>query len=228
MQAWQQAHSVPKGIPDYDGRQLTVVAALLVNRDESTPEQGLIRLGGRSSDKVIHLRGTAGTFSDLPTSIWGSYNRTTWCYSKDDALLEAIASNSRGPVAKISKGADTAWLFVYLDIPADKFFPLMHKGWITAQAERNGIHAISIHADIPAQLITRVDLDYYWAMECKVWAHIKLGKWQFNANAFCNLCSKPGPTWQAYCADCWAKHMAGDGVTEDAPTVVDLAEDMHS
>ena len=81
MNAWHQAHSVPKGIPNYDGEKLTVVAALLVNRQESDPEKGLIRLGGRSSDKTIHLLGHDGIATDLPTSIWGNYDRTTWCYS---------------------------------------------------------------------------------------------------------------------------------------------------
>ena len=93
-----------------------------------------------------------------------------------------------------------------MDIPATKFFALMNKGWITAQKEKHNLHVISIRADIPARLITHVDLEHNWAMGCRVWAHIKMGKWQFNSEAFCTQCATQGPTWMAYCADCWAKH----------------------
>ena len=206
MEVWQRAHSVPAGIPDYDPEKgLTVVAALLVNKHESNPEHGCIKLGGKSSD-TIYLLGHDGIASDLPTSIWGDYGRTTWCYCKEDALVEAIASRSRGPIAETSKGEDTTWLYVYMDIPPSKFFALMKDGLITAQQEKHNIHVISIKANIPARLITHVDVEYNWPMGTRTWAHIRMGTWQLNPEAFCTQCATPGPTWMAYCSDCWVKH----------------------
>ena len=107
MRAWNEhPRAGPAGlIMLYEG-PISVFSALLLNAEASQPEQGKYVLGGRSQSQELEILENGRVASDLPTDLWGQYGHSTWCYTECEAWLEAIASNSRGPVREAVDGAD--------------------------------------------------------------------------------------------------------------------------
>ena len=127
----------------------------------------------------------------------------------EDAIKEAIASNSRGPIAEVAEQkASITWLIMEIETPLNKMPYLLKMGYVTTGKERNGINSIRMHGNIPGTWISSVHLAEQWGMSHQTWADIKLGDWNRQANGFCQKCGCKATTWEAYCAACWAKYMS--------------------
>ena len=187
--------------------KLKVYAALLVDTEASDAGRGHLALGGKTAPH--HLNITNGKPDDLPTLIWGNYGWSTWCHTMEDAIKEAIASNSRGPIIEVAEQKPSiTWLIMELEIPLNKLPYLLKMGYVTTGSERNGINSIRMHGDVPGTWISSVHMAEQWGMAHQTWADIKLGDWNMKTNGFCQKCGCKGTTWEAYCAACWAKYMS--------------------
>ena len=204
-EAWAIAEQQAKA--DCDKNKLRVYAALLVDIEASNVEGGHLALGGRTSGS--HLKIINGQPENISTSIWGSYGWSTWCHTMEDAIKEAIASNSRGPTQEVAEQKPSInWLIMELDIQLSKLPYLLMKGYVTTGKERNNINSFRLHGNIPGTWISSLHLAEQWGMTHQTWADIKLSDWHIKTNVFCQECGDKGTTWAAYCAACWAKHMA--------------------
>ena len=96
----QKAWEVAEHLKQTYSNKLKVYAALLIDLRASDMDRGHLVLGGRPA--IGHLNINAkGYPSDLLTQIWGNYGWSTWCHLIEAAIKEAIASNSRGPIAEM-------------------------------------------------------------------------------------------------------------------------------
>ena len=186
--------------------KLKVYAALLVDIEASDVGNGHLALGGKTAPH--HLKITDGKPEDLPTLIWGNYGWSTWCHTMEDAIKEAIASNSRGPIEEVAEQKPSInWLIMELDISLNKLPYLLKMGYVTTGKERNDITSFRLHGDVPGTWISSVHMAEQWGMSHQTWADIKLGDWHMKTNVFCQECGCKGTTWAAHCAACWAKLM---------------------
>ena len=110
--------------------KIIVYAALLVNMTESQPEMGSFLLGGRSQPKEFQLDAGGTPLTILRSTLWGNYQWSTWCFGIGQAINEAMASNSRGPVQEVAMASSVHWLILHLPIPFDKLAYLMSKQYI--------------------------------------------------------------------------------------------------
>ena len=193
--------------------KITVYSALLVNMSASQPSLGNYTLGGRSQPKDFQLDAGGVPRTTLQTTLWGNYQRSTWCFDIGQAINEAIASNSRGPVQEITESSHVHWLILHLPIPFDKLANLMQQQLIMTGIERNQIPSLRIYGDIDADKVTAVDFCEQYAIDIDIWGKIKLGSWRRGTGHCCTECgaqgSAGGPisTWNLYCANCWARHL---------------------
>ena len=146
--------------------------------------------------------------ANIPTSLWGRYGWSTWCYNLEDVIKEAIASNSRGPTQEVDKQVSIHWLIMEMEVPLCKLPYLLMKGLVTTGNERNNISSLRLHGNIPGSWISVLHMAVQWEMAHKTWADIKLSDWHVKINGFCTQCGANGATWDAYCATCWVKHLA--------------------
>ena len=93
----------------------------------------------------------------METQIWGNHWRSTWCYTRADAVSEAIASNSRGPVQEVMHNQAIYWLLLTLHVPLSKLPTLMYREYITTGVERSHIISLRVHGDLAGELIHAVD-----------------------------------------------------------------------
>ena len=169
-------------------------------------DRGHLVLGGRS---IGHLNiNTNGYPSDLLTQFWGNYGWSTWCHLIEAAIKEAIASDSRGPIAEIVKQEPIAWLILELEIPLNKLSYLFMMGYITTGTERNGINSIRLHGDVPGAWISSVHIVKQRTMTYHTWADIKAGASYQKLEGLCRACNCEGPTWNGYCAQCWITYVS--------------------
>ncbi len=193
--------------------EIMVYSALLVDMPCSQPTLGSYKLGGRSQPKELQLDAGGVPANPLPTTLWGNYQRSTWCYGIGEAINEAIASNSRGPLQEITGSTHIHWLILHLPIPFEKLAKLMKQQLIMTGIERNQISSLRLYGDIDADKVTAVDLCEQFAIDIDIWGKIKLGSWQRGTNHCCTECgaqgseSAPISTWNTYCANCWARHL---------------------
>ena len=181
-------------------------AALLVVLKASDMDRGHLVLGGRS---IVHLNiNTNGYPSDLLTQFLGNYGWSTWCHLIEAAIKEAIASDSRGPIAEIVKQESIAWLILELEIPLNKLSYLFMMGYITTGTERNGINSIRLHGDVPGAWISSVHIVKQRTMTYHTWANIKVGASYQKLEGLCRACNCEGPTWNGYCAQCWITYVS--------------------
>ena len=191
-----------------------VYSALLVNMSDSLPSMGNFSLGGRSQPKGFQLDAGGIPQTTLCTTLWGNYQRSTWCFGIVQAINEAIASNSRGPVQEVVESSSVHWLILHLPIPFDKLANLMQKQLIMTGTERNQIPSPRIYGDIDGCKVTAVDLCEQHAIDIDIWGKIKLGSWRKGTSHCCTECGAQGPnggtisTWNLYCANCWAGHFS--------------------
>ena len=194
--------------------KITVYSALLVNMSASQPSLGNYTLGGRSQPKEFQLDAGGIPRTTLQTTLWGNYQRSTWCFDIGQAINEAIASNSRGPVQEITESSYVYWLILHLPIPFDKLANLMQQQLIMTGTERNQIPSLRIYGDIDGDKVTAVDFCEQHAIDIDIWGKIKLGSWRQGTSHCCTECgaqgSNGGPisTWNLYCANCWARHLS--------------------
>ena len=183
---------------------IKVYAALLID----TWAVGHLALGGRSAPGHLQID-ARGKPINLPTRLWGDYGWATWCHLTEDAIKEAIASNSRGPVTEVADQKPyITWLMMELEIPLNKLPFLFKKGYITTGCERNGINSVRLHGDVPGDWISSVHRVIQKRMTHHTWAHIKLGAMYRQDEGTCSACSCEGATWGAYCAKCWVTYMS--------------------
>ena len=97
--------------------KISAYSALLVSMSESLPTMGSFSLGGRSQLKEFQLDAGGIPQTILCTTLWGNYQRSTWCFGIAQAINEAIASNSRGPVQEVAASSSVHWLILHLSIP---------------------------------------------------------------------------------------------------------------
>ena len=184
-----------------------VYAALLIDLKASDMDRGHLVLGSRST--IGHLNiDTNGFPSDLLTQFWGSYGWSTWCHLIEAAIKEAIASDSRGPIAEIVKQESIAWLILELEIPLNKLSYLFMMGHITTGTERNGINSIRLHGDVPGTWISSVHIVKQRTMTYHTWADLKAGASYQKLEGLCRACNCEGPTWNGYCAQCWITYVS--------------------
>ena len=194
--------------------KITVYAALLVNMTESASEIGCFLLGGRSQPKEFQLDAGGTPLTVLRSTLWGNYQWSTWCFGIGQAINEAMASNSRGPVQEVATASSVHWLILHLPIPLDKLAYLMQKQLIVTGTERNQIPSLRLYGDIEGCKVSAVDLCEQHAINVDIWGKIKLGTWKKGESRFCAECGAQGPdgstlsTWNSYCANCWAVHLA--------------------
>ena len=130
------------------------------------------------------------------------------------AINEAIASNSRGPVQEVAASLSVHWLILHLPIPFDKLASLMEKQLIMTGTERNQIPSLRIYGDIEGCKVTAVDLCEQHAIDIDIWGKIKMGSWRKGTSHCCAECGAQGPngstisTWNLYCVNCWAGHFS--------------------
>ena len=191
---------------EHERNKLKLYAALLVDADESNKKEGYLVLGGRQSG--VHLTIIDERPKNIPTSLWGEYGWSTWCYTLEDVIKEAIASNSRGPTQEVAKQSSIHWLIMEMDIQVCKLPYLLMKGLVTTGKERNNISSIRLHGNIPGSWLSALHMAEQWEMTHKTWADIRLSDWRININVFCQACGNKGTTWDTHCAACWPKHMA--------------------
>ena len=181
---------------------------------ESLPTMGSFSLGGRSQPKEFQLDAGGIPQTILCTTLWGNYQRSTWCFGIAQAINEAIASNCRGPVQEVAASSSVHWLILHLSIPCDKLASLMQKQLIMTGTERNQIPSLRIYGDIEGCKVTAVDLCEQHAININIWGKIKMGSWRQEASPHCTKCDAQGPndstisTWDSYCANCWAAHLS--------------------
>ena len=128
--------------------KIVVYSALLVNMSASQPTLGSYTLGGRSQPKDFQLDAGGVPTTTLQTTLWGNYQRSTWCFDIGQAINEAIASNSRGPLQEITDSSHVHWLILHLPIPFDKLAYLMQKQLIVTGTERNQIPSLRLYGNI--------------------------------------------------------------------------------
>ena len=203
----QKAWEVAEHFKQTDSNRLKVYAALLIDLRASDMDRGHLALGGRPA--IGHLNINAkGYPSDLLTQIWGNYGWSTWCHLIEAAIKEAIASNSRGPIAEMVEQKSIAWLILELEIPLNKLPYLFKMGHITTGIERNGINSIRLHGDVPGAWISSVHMVIQRTMAYHAWADIKIGARYQKIEGFCRACNCEGPTWNGYCAQCWVTYIS--------------------
>ena len=202
--AWAIAEQQKQG--DCDQSKLRLYAALMIDVETSSLDGGYLALGGRTSGSRIKI--INGKPENITTSLWGNYGWSTWCYTMEDVIKEAIASNSRGPTKEVAEQSTIKWLIMELDIQLNKMAYLLMKGYVTTGKERNNINSLRLHGNIPGIWISSLHLAEQWEMTHQTWADIKLSNWRIKVNVFCQECGNKGTTWDAYCAVCWAKHLA--------------------
>ena len=170
-------------------------------------DSGHLVLGGRPA--IGHLNINANGYpSDLLTQIWGNYGWSTWCHMIEAAIKEAIASNSRGPIAEMVEQKPIAWLILELEIPLNKLPYLFKMGHITTGIERNGINSIRLHGDVPGAWISSVHMVIQRTMTYHDWAHIKIGARSPRIKGSCQTCSREGSTWNDHGAQCWVTQIS--------------------
>ena len=203
-EAWAIAEQQER--TDCDKDKLRIYAALLVDIEASNVGDGYLALGGNTAQHRLKI--TNGKPENLSTLIWGNYGWSTWCHTMEDAIKEAIASNSRGPIKEVAEQKlSINWLIMELDIQLNKLPYLLKKGHVTTGKERNNINSFRLHGNIPGNWISSLHLAEQWGMSHQTWADIKLNDWHIKTNVFCQECGNKGTTWAAHCATCWAKHM---------------------
>ncbi len=203
----QQAWEVAEHYKQTNINKLRVYAALLIDPRASDMDRGHLALGGRPA--IGHLNINArGYPSDLLTQIWGNYGWSTWCHLIEAAIKEAIASNSRGPIAEMVEQKSIAWLILELEIPLNKLPYLFKMGHITTGIERNGINSIRLHGDVPGAWISSVHMVIQRTMTHHAWANIKIGARYQRIESSSRSCGREEPTWNDYCAQCWVTHIS--------------------
>ena len=200
-EAWAIAEF--QGQEDLKKNLIRLYAALLVNDSESDVKNGYLVLQSGVRLELMDERP-----ANIPTSLWGRYGWSTWCYSLEDVIKEAIASNSRGPTLEVDKQTSIHWLIMEMEVPLAKLPYLLKKGLATTGNERNNISSFRLHGNIPGSWITTLHMAVQWEMTHKTWADIKLSDWHKKADGFCGECGTKGATWDAYCARCWVKSLA--------------------
>ncbi len=121
--AWAIAEQ--QGQEDREKNKLKLYAALLVDDEASNVKEGYLVLGGRLSGARLMIIDERP--ANIPTSLWGDYGWSTWCYTLEDVIKEAIASNSRGPTQEVAKQSFIHWLIMELDIQLCKLPDLLMK-----------------------------------------------------------------------------------------------------
>ena len=203
-EAWTIAEQ--QGQEDRDKNKLKLYAALLVDDEASNVKEGYLVLGGRLSGTRLVIIDERP--ANIPTSLWGDYGWSTWCYTMEDVIKEAIASNSRGPTQEVAKQSSIHWLIMELDIQLCKLPYLLMKCLVTTGRERNNISSLRLHGNIPGSWISSLHMAEQWEMTHQTWADIKLSDWRIKSNGFCTECGIKGTTWNTYCAACWVRYMA--------------------
>ena len=211
---WTIAES--QGQDDLRKNVIRLYAALLVNSTESNVKQGYLVLQSGHRLGLINEMLTR-----VPTELWGQYGWSTWCYNLEDAIKEAIASNSRGPTMEVDKQIPIHWLIMEMEMSLSKIPHLLKKGLITTGKERNNISSLRMHGNIPGNWITTLHMAVQWEMTHKTWADIKLSDWKKVTDGFCRVCGKKEVTWDAYCASCWVEHLANKRQRTSAEAVFD-------
>ena len=102
-----------------------------------------------------------GKPGDLPTTLWGNWGWSTWCYQIDAAIEEAAATNSIGSIAE--EKPPFTWMIMELEIPLNKLPYLMEMGYITTgklpkRGDRYGIYSIRMHDVVPGEWISSVSM----------------------------------------------------------------------
>ena len=203
--AWAIAEH--QGQEDRKKNTIKLYAALLIDDGMSNVKEGYLTLGGKQSGVRLMLIDEKPT--NIPTSLWGRYGWSTWCYTLEDVIKEAIASNSRGPTQEVDKQAYIHWLIMEMEVPLCKLPYLLMKGLVTTGNERNNISSLRLHGNIPGSWISALHMAVQWEMTHRTWADIKLSDWHVKTDGYCIQCGAKGTTWDTYCATCWVKYMAG-------------------
>ncbi len=165
----------------------------MVDIEASDVGNGHLAPGGKTSQH--HLKITDGKPEDLPTLIWGNYGWSRWCHTMEDAIKEAIASNSRGPIKEVAEQKPSInWLIMELDIQLNKLPYLLKMGYVTTGKERNDINSFRLHGNIPGTWISSLHLAEQLGMSHQTWADIKLSDWYMKTNVFCQACGIKGTT----------------------------------
>ena len=139
-QAWAIAEQQRQG--DCDKNKLRLYAALLIDVETSSVDGGYLALGGRTYGSRIKI--INGKPENITTSLWGNYGWSTWCYTMEDVIKEAIASNSRGPTKEVNEQSTIKWLIMELDIQLNKMTYLLMKVYVTTGKERNNINSLRL------------------------------------------------------------------------------------
>ena len=141
-------------------RNLKVYAAL--QTDAVFSEAAMMMVGGSVSlggGKYLNIEN--GKPGDLPTTLWGDWGWSTWCYQIDAAIEEAAATNSIGSIAE--EKPPFTWMIMELEIPLNKLPYLMEMGYITTgklpkRGDRYGIYSIRMHDVVPGEWISSVSM----------------------------------------------------------------------
>ena len=128
---------------------IKLYAALLINENKSNVKEGYLTMQSCVCLKLVDDRP-----ANIPTSLWGRYGWSTWCYNLEDVIKEAIASNSRGPTQEVDKQTSIHWLIMEMEVPLRKLPYLLMKGLVTTGNERNNISSLRLHGNIPGCWIT--------------------------------------------------------------------------
>ena len=211
---WAIAES--QGQEDLRKNVIRLYAALLVNDIESNVKKGYLVLQSGDRLELINEQ-----LTNIPTALWGRYGWSTWCYSLEDVIMEAIASNSRGPTMEVDKQAPIHWLIMEMEVSLGKLPHLLKKGLVTTGKERNNISSLRMHGNIPGNWITTLHMAVQWEMTHKKWADIKLSDWKKVQMASAGNVVKKEATWDAHSASCWVGLLANKRQRTSSETVFD-------
>ena len=150
--------------------------------------------------------------SAIQQAWFGDFGHVTFCWNKEDAVNEAVASTSRcHPQAAAN---NTWWLIVEVTLTATQCCGCFKTGTIVLASAKK-IAGWRYIGDMPlTEVHHATHAMRVGAMGNVLWAHVAIGRgckpWQFPSNQVfletsqCQECLElPIPTWQGWCATCW-------------------------
>ena len=84
VESWQKHGPLQTNRDRVKKNKLKLYAALLVDARASNVQEGYLALGGRQPGARLMIIDEKP--ANIPTSLWGDYGWSTWCYTLEDVI----------------------------------------------------------------------------------------------------------------------------------------------
>ena len=153
----------------------------------------------------------------LRTSRWGQWGYSTWCANIDDAVTEALNSNSRGwkrvPGNTYEQTKEKWWIVFGLELGAMQIRDYLQRFKLTSNVERKKISAWRIMEDINVREIeeqggrlTKTIVKGRGPQRRAMWCRVPVIPTVMAENGRCPQCQLYNPLYWEMCAECYSSH----------------------